>query len=352
LLNVLGGRAILAGMAVVGLGYAFGGALDASAWAAVVVVTPGDSIQAAIDASRPGDTVALSKGVYHENLYISKGPLVLRGPATLRPAPMSRFTPCDLLEGETPVGICVYGSQSDHVTISQLHVDGFRGSGILAGATVGLTVERSRITRNGGYGVSAFRSRRIRFVGNVALGNRDAAYYVGRSPTASAVLKRNVALDNNAPGILFRSASGGVVVENRVGRNCAGIVLLAHAPGPANHLRVTGNHVYSNSRRCRPDPDGYLPVLSGLGVGLVGARNTVVTHNIVSGNRPSGRSPWAGGIVLIADRHGGEASSNIVSANVVMRNRPFDLRVDEPGTNRVQGNRCGRGSPTSKVCPA
>lgn len=48
------------------------------AWAAVLTVQPGESIAAAIERARPGDTVEVTRGRYVENLRIDK-PLTLKG---------------------------------------------------------------------------------------------------------------------------------------------------------------------------------------------------------------------------------------------------------------------------------
>src|SRR4051794_26566290 len=72
---------------------------DAAAAAApvptVLRVVPGQSVQAAIDRARPGDTVDVAAGVYDENLTITTNNITLRGaagtvlrmPATPRPSP-------------------------------------------------------------------------------------------------------------------------------------------------------------------------------------------------------------------------------------------------------------------------
>src|ERR1700748_839096 len=48
----------------------------------VRVVAPGDSIQRAIDASHPGDTVLVRAGTYRENLTVTVPDLTLRGEST------------------------------------------------------------------------------------------------------------------------------------------------------------------------------------------------------------------------------------------------------------------------------
>ena len=51
------------------------------------VVHPGQSIQAAVNASEPGDTVVVKSGTYYQSVRISKNGLTLRahGHVTLKP---------------------------------------------------------------------------------------------------------------------------------------------------------------------------------------------------------------------------------------------------------------------------
>ena len=75
------------------------------------LVTPGGSIQAAIDKAGPGDTVFVAPGVYHENVLLEKDGLNLVGfGAHLRPPAQNALSPCaDPNHPEETIGICIFG---------------------------------------------------------------------------------------------------------------------------------------------------------------------------------------------------------------------------------------------------
>src|SRR5947208_6494971 len=64
-----------------------------------ITVNPGQSIQAAVDAASPGDTIVVKPGFYNENVVITKDGITLKGfGATLHPGtPVA--TPCDVFSG-------------------------------------------------------------------------------------------------------------------------------------------------------------------------------------------------------------------------------------------------------------
>src|SRR5438445_286268 len=72
----------------------------APAWAGRTTHTvhPGESIQAAIDASQPGDKIKIKAGTYHENVYVNKDFIEVEGDGahetTLLPPAVVAPNPC------------------------------------------------------------------------------------------------------------------------------------------------------------------------------------------------------------------------------------------------------------------
>src|SRR5262249_43277648 len=156
-----------------------------------VVVGPGESIQAAVDAARPGDTIVVT-GRHRENVAVTTDGITLRGAgAVLEPA----ATPTQNagLDPSTPAdvdGICVLGEvirEVRDVTISGFTIRGF-SEGIVAVGAHHATFERNVALDNEGYGITAFISTGTRMLFNRASGSDEAGFYIGDSPAAGATL--------------------------------------------------------------------------------------------------------------------------------------------------------------------
>src|SRR5215207_5767640 len=79
-----------------------------SAGAQVSIVGPGESIQRAINAADPGDTIVV-RGVHREDVVIRKNGIKLRGDDAVieAPARAKADSPCSKASG--PTGICILG---------------------------------------------------------------------------------------------------------------------------------------------------------------------------------------------------------------------------------------------------
>jgi parallel beta-helix repeat protein len=297
----------------------------------VTVVGPGESIQAAVDKADRGDTIVVF-GIHHENVAIQTDGLTLRGVgAVILPpaAPVAHacFDPTEV--DEAVHGICAIGDldfdtnevvrRVEGVTVSGFSVRGFTGSGLLAIAAHGTTFRGNVATNNGDAEISAGQATDTLVLGNRASGGRF--------------------------GIFLTESRGGLVLGNRVHGNCAGVFALDLGSGSSGGFRIAGNAIRHNTRACAANED--FPVLSGIGVALLGGTENTVVANLITGNVPSGDTAASGGVVVVTSPAGPAPTDTVVKRNVVLGNDP-DLFWDGTGTgNALAPNLCRTAIPTA-----
>ncbi|HEY8478268.1 MAG TPA: right-handed parallel beta-helix repeat-containing protein [Spirillospora sp.] len=332
--------------AAVGLA-AFVPAGQASAASRVHVVKPGRSIQKAVDKARPGDVIQLKAGRYDGGVLVRK-PLTIRGvgnKTVLRPGGKDHCAKV----GQRGTGICVVG-RTRHpvrkVTIKKLSVRYFKGNGVLGLHTDRLTVEHVLAKKNGEYGIAEFDSTRGRFLHNwVEHSGEHAGLYVGDVANARGTEISGNHASGNAIGLLVRHARNVKVWDNAFVRNCTGVALVDDGQkGGQGNTSLWKNKVSENNRKCKAY--GQLPAFNGTGILLFGGDHNVIKKNTVERNR--GRLPYSGGIVLFrgAPPLNRPAAFNVVEANRVLGNKPYDL-VNRSGsrTNKIRANRCATSKP-------
>jgi len=308
----------------------------------VVHVDAGESIQAAIDAAKPGTTIKLGEGTFHESVSISKDDISIVGEG--RKKTLIAFDGA----GEPPeCGICVAPAQEggtvEDVHISRLAITGFH-FGVLFSDSEDISVQRTHIYDNNEYGVAAFGSKDQFYSRNIVPNNGEAGIYVGSTPDARAVIYKNVAW-GNVFGIFVRDAAHGQVLKNKSFGNCVGMLFLETGdPSAVNHdWLVKGNNATANNLAdaalCAAEP----PPVSGVGIAIAGARDLEVVHNGVFGNRSglAGSLLSAGiGLIDTTDDGGGPPSGNTVAFNTAFGNDP-DLFWDGSGEgNKFFANDC------------
>jgi len=332
-------------------------AAPTTAVAATHVVHPGQSIQEAVDAASPGDTVYVKPGTYKESVVIHTDGLTLRGGGpgnyTTIVAPLNPTANDCGLGGPVPLaGICVLGQIDETGTptslVTGVRIKGFEVKGfpfgILNFGASGTQVQQNRLASNEEYGVFTNTSTGTRIVDNVALNNGEAGFYVGDSPDANAYVVRNES-SGNVNGFFFRDASHGLAKANNAHGNCVGILMLdTNEPGGVSNWDIRSNTVKNNTNSC-PAEEG--PPTSGIGIAGVGVTDTVIFGNTVTGNVPSSDSIFSGGIVLVnGDVAGGGPLANVrVQANVATGNAP-DLLWDGSGSGILfLRNQCDTSNP-------
>jgi parallel beta-helix repeat protein len=278
--------------------WAGGGAL-VSAKTIVVATT----IQAAVDAASPGDTIRVPPGIYHETVRVTTDHLTIRGS-----------------------------------TDAILDATGF-ARGIRVG-TGHFRLTHTQYRNNGEYGPFPVCSRHGVIAFNAASGHNDAAIYVGDDE--DVVVQHNH-VTRSTIGVEIENSGATVVEANTLEGNTAGIlvVVLPGLPMPfTQDVRILHNLVLRNNRpnpvpADSGDPVGLLP--TGTGILNIGGDQVVIRENIVSGNDTVG-------IAIIANPFAAEdprieplPDHNRVRANVVRGNgqHPDPLRATVPGADLV-----------------
>jgi parallel beta-helix repeat protein len=340
-------KTTLVAAALAGLGML---SLPGFAAADVIRVSPGESIQAAIDQAAPGDTVKLRRGTYEENVQIKTPGITLKGADDdetfiVPPATPSPVDP--ICEG---TGVCVsevpdFGPPSPptlaDVRVKDLAVRGFPFSDVFFYGTVDHRI--TDVFADGSeYGIFALNTTGGRYWDNTTPNNIEAGIYIGDSENADAVVRDNVANGNQEFGIFLRDAANGVVEDNETSGNCIGIFIL-DTPGPpvAGDWVVHDNDASHNTTVCAFDA----PTAGGIGIGIAGAQNNTIVGNTANGNMPATPVDISGGIVVVTPDPSTVATGNTVKFNKAFGNSPFDILWDEQGENTFVGNRCETSQP-------
>lgn len=318
------------------------------------VVAPGQSIQAAVDAARPGDTIVVRPGTYRESVLITKPGLTLRGygdRTVIMPA-ADRAKP-DNACARAGNGICVQGRADatvDGVSVRSLRVTGFARSGVWASWTDRLDVRAVTADANGVWGIAEQRSTRSDIRDSVARSNGDAGIFVansvdeegGATDTGGTLIRGNTLTDNRI-GFTARRVRNLSVRDNTFTANCSGVFVVGDEGTPqAGAMALRSNRITGNNKFCAATDR--LPAIQGSGIVLTGAESTEVRSNEIRDN--VGDTPLSGGVVLFKSFVGAKNTDNTVSGNVVLGNEPADLADRDTGAgNRFAGNVCTTSAP-------
>ncbi|MFE1251768.1 nitrous oxide reductase family maturation protein NosD [Streptomyces sp. NPDC058766] len=349
------------------------GAAPSTAAHRVHLVKPGESIQQAVDAARPGDTVLLARGTHHGSVDVTTPGLTLRGMGrgtVLEPEAGASIAPTATASattsGSAPAaeraaggcaaagnGICVSGTKDrgvDGVTIASLTVRGFGKTGVYAHEADGLTVKNVTAVRNGVWGIATERSARGVFRHNAARDNGDAGLFLantvkeeeGAADTGGTVVERN-RLEGNRIGVTVRRLRNLTVAGNHLTGNCAAVFVVGDENKPkAGLVTVRGNLIERNNKSC--PKTARLDALQGSGIVLTGTDDNLISGNVIRDN--VGGSPLSGGIVVFKSFVGTTSERNRISDNLLQGNSPADLVNTDPGKgNTFQDNLCGTSRP-------
>jgi Right handed beta helix region len=317
-----------AALAALALSAALSGCGGDDGWTARDVPSEYPTIQAAVDAARPGDLVRIAPGTYREEVVVppAKRDLVLRG------ADRNRVV-LDGGNGRRHAGIAVHASG---VAIENLTVRGYGSDAILFAPPPdaekpidGWRVTYVTVANNALHGVDAIGSRGGLVEHVLASGSGVAGLRIGRCQPCDALVTDSVA-ERSMSGFEGVNAGGNIVVAHSQFRdNRVGVVLATAGDDEAFHQQdtaVVGNVIADNdNRRAAGRGEAF-----GIGVLVRGGRRDGVARNLISGH------PGAG--VLLTPSDSAPAQEVSVQGNLLRRNA-IDLAI-APGP----GQRTSRGS--------
>jgi len=247
---------------------------------AVFSVTPGQSIQAAVDRAIAGDLIEVFPGVYNQTVSVDKDGITLRG--------LVINGERAILDGQGTIADAVLGSGSDFV-IEGFHIRHYSGNGIVVNKARNV-IFRNLIAEDAGlYAVYPVECNGVLVEGCVVSGTKDAGIYVGQS---NDIVVRNNEVYMNVAGIEIENSTNALVENNSAHHNTGGILVFLLPSGAskvASHCRVVNNRVWENNTANFAKPGtivSFLPV--GTGMLIMAADHTEITGNQIWGNHSVG----------------------------------------------------------------
>ncbi|HJY60986.1 MAG TPA: hypothetical protein VJ418_31780, partial [Streptosporangiaceae bacterium] len=289
------------------------------------------TIQSAVNAARPGGTVVVCRGTYHEQVVVTK-PVSLEGQrATIDEAGVTPTFRVTLPGLGTQTIYAAVVMVSSGIRFSGFTVDHAQGEGILAaglgGDISGISISDSAVVHN------------------------DLGFGVPNSPYFQCAAMGQAPGDCGE-GVHFTGVAYSSIKDSFIAYNAGG-VLLSDDTGPTHGNLVAGNVVTGNATDCGITVPGHNPnALSSTGQpqpSVAGVYDNVIRGNVVTNNGVKGE----GAGVLFANAQAGTASyDNLVQGNYIAGNGLSGVTMHahtiKPGQfedlsgNKVIGNVIGR----------
>ena len=315
------------------------------------VIVVSTTIQAALDAASPGDTILVPPGTYHESVRVTKDNITIVG---------SRGA---IIDAGNRIGIRVgVGSRSvvngiqvcpalalHNFTLKGLTIRNARFAGVFLIGVDGYHLTGTKYVDNPIYGPFPVCSANGIIDFNSVEGGSspssnmgiDAGIYVGDSNTVTV---RKNSVTNYAAGIEIENTSNAVVEENVLRGNSGGVLVFV-LPGLdkpfSENVRIDHNEViHNNVPNPVPfdpgptgDPLGQLP--TGTGILNVGADDVLITNNKVMGNDSLGVAIIQNPFGALDPRIEPNPDRNEVRRNVILQNgrSPDPIRALSPGVD-------------------
>jgi hypothetical protein len=212
-----------------------------SEWSGNIRNVPGEypTIQAAVDASEPGDLILIEAGVYRESVDVRTPGVTIRG--------VDRNEV--IIDGEFDRANGVQALFTDGVVVENLTTMNHTLNGVFWSGVRGYRASYVTAINNGDYGIYAFDSGDGLFEHSYASGSPDASYYVGQCNPCDAVLTDSIG-EYSGLGYSGSNASTNIYIVGNVFRyNGTGMApnsLDGELLPPAEDVVVAGNLIHDN----------------------------------------------------------------------------------------------------------
>jgi parallel beta-helix repeat protein len=324
-------------------------ALPASAVAGNTIVVR-TTIQAAVDAAQPGDTILVPAGTYRESVLVKKSEITIVGTrAAIIDAAGSR--------SGIRVGTGTISRGGPAPSCPPLAVTGFR--------LVGLTITHASFSGVFLVGVNGYRLTRTSYVDNPVYGPFpvcssngliDFNHVVGGGSAAGPSLDTGIyagddnrvtirqnSVTNHAIGIVVENTTHAIVQDNLLKGNTAGIyaAVFPNHPTPLTddvvieRNRVVHNNLPNPVPADSGDAAGLIP--TGTGIVNLGGDRVVIRNNTVIGNDSLGVAIVQNPFGPLDPRIEPNPDFNQVRKNTILRNgqNPDPIRAITPGADII-----------------
>jgi len=248
--------------------------------AAILDVTEGDSIQAAVEAAQPGDTIRVHPGVYRETVYVDKDDITLSGVVVDGEWPN--------LEGDKQLNDAILYS-GNGFSVEWFKITNYKGNAIMGQAGNNFSIRNNWVVDTGVYGIFPEFGENGLIENNVLSGIEDAAIYVGMCDHIDV---RNNRVFDNVAGIEIEN-SRHALVEGNFAHNNTGGILVFITPGlpikTSYDAIIRRNTVINNNTPNFAIPGSLVSTIpAGTGMIVLAGDDVVIEDNIITGNDTAG----------------------------------------------------------------
>jgi parallel beta-helix repeat protein len=274
------------------LGLAVLGTVIAPAAASAGTIRVTSTIQAAVDAASPGDTIVVPPGIYHEGVVVNTSGLTIKGSQAAVLDASGHGYGIEVGTGAAGAAPVFPGCADVSIhgfTLEGLTVQNADDTGVFLRGVEDFRLTGTRYVNNEEYGNFPRCSRNGRIDHNSGGGGKDATVYVGVDDNITVEDNR---LTNSVIGIELENTLNTYVRGNHVTGNVAGIfvIVLPGLPRESTDHAVIEQNVVKNNNLPNPFPipppffDDLQLLPSGTGILNVGGHQIIIRKNVVTGN--------------------------------------------------------------------